>query len=471
MAVSLSRLGAKNNRQLISCRSFRNQIQFQRYGIASLVKAAADVAPLIQAPPETAAVIQGTVEAEATFPTRHHAQNASASTGLSQASQGLKPPTPKKSKGSAKSGAWELTVGIEIHAQLNTDRKLFSDALTAPTDVPNSTVAPFDLALPGAQPKLQHAVLIPALRAALALNCSVQSESAFDRKHYFYHDQPAGYQITQYYAPFARDGFVRLFPHDGIASEDGAEVRVGIQQIQLEQDTAKTLQDPSGSTLLDFNRAGHALVEIITRPQIHRPQTAAACVRKIQRTLECVSAVTTGMELGGLRADVNVSVRQRTAGAGPLGQRTEIKNLSSFKAIESAVIAERDRQIRVLESGGCVEGETRGWSLGSTETRKLRGKEGEVDYRYMPDPDIPPLRIDASVVDYIRGNLPVLPDEQIQDLGEMYGIGPKDASILANLDDGRRLEYFYEVVGHLTKDRSEVSNEEVGRLAFNWYGA
>ena len=169
----------------------------------------------------------------------------------------------------------------------------------------------------------------------------------------------------------------------------------------MEQDTAKTVQQPPDTMLLDFNRVGHPLIEIITLPQIHHPKTAAACVRKIQSILQAVNAVTTGMEMGGLRADVNVSVRRRDAERGPhgyhgitgLGQRTEIKNLSSFKAVEDATIAERDRQIDVLESGGSIQGETRGWTLGSKETKKLRGKEGEVDYRYMPDPDLPPVFI------------------------------------------------------------------------------
>jgi aspartyl-tRNA(Asn)/glutamyl-tRNA(Gln) amidotransferase subunit B len=297
---------------------------------------------------------------------------------------------------------WELTVGIEIHAQLNAPKKLFSAATTLALDEPNRQIALFDLAFPGSQPHFQKAVLLPALRAAIALNCRIQRISKFDRKHYFYQDQPAGYQITQYYEPFARDGHVILTPEDGIASEDGESVRVGIRQIQMEQDTAKTVQQPPDAVLLDFNRVGHPLIEIITLPQIHDPQTAAACVRKIQSMLQAVGAVTTGMEMGGLRADVNVSVRPRHAVSGGghsyhgvqgLGQRTEIKNLSSFKAVEDAIIAERDRQIRVLEAGGTIEGETRGWSLGSTETTKLRGKEGEVDYRYMPDPDLAPLII------------------------------------------------------------------------------
>ena len=171
----------------------------------------------------------------------------------------------------------------------------------------------------------------------------------------------------------------------------------------MEQDTAKTIQQDS-VTLLDFNRVGHPLIEIITLPHIHTPQTAAACVKKIQATLQAVNAVTTGMEMGGLRADINVSVRLRDQEANPaanheysgvtgLGQRTEIKNLSSFKAVEDAIMRERDRQIGILESGGVIEGETRGWTIGSHETTRLRGKEGEVDYRYMPDPDLAPVII------------------------------------------------------------------------------
>ena len=286
---------------------------------------------------------------------------------------------------------WRLTVGLEIHAQLNTERKLFSTAKSSESDEPNTNVSVFDLAFPGSQPDFQKATLIPALRAALGLSCNIQRQSRFDRKHYYYQDQPAGYQITQYYRPFAIDGIVTLYDHDGIATEDGQSIEIAIKQIQMEQDTAKSTLQPPSIALLDFNRVGHPLIEIITHPHIHHPQTAAACAKKIQSILQAVNAVTTGMELGGLRVDVNVSVNLK--GSEELGQRTEIKNLSSFKAVEDSIVAERDRQIAVLEAGGSIQGETRGWTLGSTETKKLRGKEGEVDYRYMPDPDIAPLVI------------------------------------------------------------------------------
>ncbi|MCJ1421053.1 hypothetical protein MMC32_007415 [Xylographa parallela] len=373
---------------------------------------------------------------------------------------------------------WELTVGIEIHAQLNTDRKLFSHALTSTNDEPNANTAFFDLAIPGSQPVFQTSTLLPALRAAIALDCEIQQTSKFDRKHYFYQDQPAGYQITQYYAPLAINGHLTLFNHDGIALEDGDSITIGIKQIQLEQDTAKTTLQPPDTMLLDFNRVGHPLIEIISLPQIHHPQTAAAFVRKMQSILQAVSAVATGMEMGGLRADVNVSVRPRGATSGPysysgisgLGQRTEIKNLSSFKAVEDAIIAERDRQIKVLERGGSIDGETRGWTIGSTETKKLRGKEGEVGYRYMPDPDIGPLIISKELIKHIETSIPLLPDEQVRNLVDEMGISLKDAKTFVTLDGGERLDYLFDVISFLRQENNAHCAKDplLGKTAANW---
>ncbi|KAL2404828.1 Glutamyl-tRNA(Gln) amidotransferase subunit B, mitochondrial [Exophiala dermatitidis] len=372
---------------------------------------------------------------------------------------------------------WELTVGIEIHAQLNAARKLFSSADTYPTTVPNSSISAFDIALPGSLPVFQPAVILPALRAAVALQCTVQTRSTFDRKHYFYHDQPAGYQITQYYNPFAVRGHVLLTEEDGL--EPGRQVEVNIKQVQLEQDTARSQEEDGTTTLIDFNRCGQALIEIISLPDIHSPREAAAYVRKVQSMLYAVDAVTTGMEQGGLRADVNVSVRRRGAsnagglsyaGVTGLGQRTEIKNLSTFKGIEDAIKAERDRQIKILESGGVVEGETRGWSMTKpTETRRLRGKEGEIDYRYMPDADIPPLYIGADLIRYIRNTLPPLPTDLVRMLVDDYGLSDVDAKTLVTLDDGDRLTYFQEVVAELAWiDVQGTPQVELGSMAANW---
>ncbi|KAH8196399.1 hypothetical protein TruAng_009449 [Truncatella angustata] len=364
---------------------------------------------------------------------------------------------------------WELTVGIEIHAQLNTAKKLFSSAATSFNDEPNSHVAYFDLATPGSQPIFQQETLIPALRAALALNCEIQPTSRFDRKHYFHWDQPSGYQITQYYEPFARDGRIILRPRDGIAAEDGDGISVGIKQVQMEQDTAKTLAQAGETHWIDFNRTGVPLIEIITHPDIHHPATAAAFVRKAQILLNAVDACVSGMEAGGLRADVNVSVRRADDPNTPLGTRTEIKNLSSTKAVEDAIIAERDRQIAVLEAGGKILGETRGWSIGSTETRRLRGKEGEVDYRYMPDPDLSPLFIGRDLVNYLRSTMGQLPDAEVDELIKDFSLTPKDALSLVALDNGNRVEFFWNVVAALdSKGLESDSRLSCYQMAANW---
>ncbi|KAL1311065.1 hypothetical protein AAFC00_001274 [Neodothiora populina] len=387
--------------------------------------------------------------------------------------------------------AWELTVGIEVHAELNTAHKLFSEACTSTNAEPNTHVARFDAALPGAQPLFQKATLIPALRAALALNCQIQPRCSWDRKHYFYQDQPNGYQITQYYEPFARDGSLTLLLEDGIDPNDlkGApntssvpSLIIGIKQLQMEQDTAKSTLQPPATHLLDFNRVSHPLIEIITLPHIHSPATAAATVRKIQSLLRSVDACVAGMEMGGLRADVNVSVKKRGSqgnnneysGVKGLGTRTEIKNLSSFKAVEDAVKAERDRQIKVLESGGVVESETRGWTIGSTETTILRSKEGEVDYRYMPDPDLKPVFISEELVNHLRSTMPELPDSTLSRAVSDFGLTLKDAKTLLAFDDGERLEYCAETVTKVSRNlaalETDASNDisKVGRLAGNW---
>ena len=383
---------------------------------------------------------------------------------------------------------WELTIGIEIHAQLNTSQKLFSSSPNVNGADPNSTLSFFDLALPGSQPQFQIATLIPALRAALALGCGVQTESSWDRKHYFHWDQPSGYQITQFYQPFAKNGSITLFPHDGIAAEDIAAhpegIKINIKQIQMEQDTAKTITQ-GNKHFLDFNRVGTPLIEIITGPDMHHPSTAAAYVRKIQTILSSVDACVLGMEQGGLRADVNVSVRRRGEignapeynGVSGLGTRTEIKNLSSFKSIRDAIIVERDRQIEVLESGGKIDGETRGYNIGDTHTTRLRGKEGEVDYRYMPDPDLPPLLIGDELVNHLKTTMGLLPDAELKRLTEDYGLSMKDALSLVALDNGYRADYFYTIVDGLIQRNIDIPVQPTypaevtrkwGPVALNW---
>lgn len=280
--------------------------------------------------------------------------------------------------------------------------------------------------------------------------------------------------------PYAKAGTLWLYPHDGIAPEDGEAVRVGIKQIQMEQDTAKSQELPSHAVLLDFNRVSRPLIEIITLPEIHSPATAAACVRKIQAILQSCGAVNTGMEMGGLRADVNVSVRRTgDTDTAELGQRTEIKNLSSFKAVEDAIVAERDRQIAVLEGGGKIDGETRGWTIGSTETRRLREKEGSVDYRYMPDPDIAPVVVGEQLVETLRTSMPPSPDELLRMLTEepQYMLTMEDAKPLVELDDCARLEYYLDAVDELhllqnadvnNSSSSSTRSTATGKTVGNW---
>lgn len=281
-------------------------------------------------------------------------------------------------------------------------------------------------------------------------------------------------------APFAKNGVLSLTVDDGIDPDDHPKDRgtlsIGIKQIQMEQDTAKTSLQLPETYLLDFNRVSHPLIEIITLPHIHSPSTAAAVVRKIQMLLRSVDACVAGMEVGGLRADVNVSVKRRGSEDGPheysgvrgLGTRTEIKNLSSFKAVEDAVTAERDRQIAVLEAGGTIEGETRGWTLGSTETVRLRSKEGEVDYRYMPDPDLGVVRIADGLVEHLRSTLPELPEETIQRAMTDFGISLKDAKTLVSLDDGERLEFCFETLEALSRSSKVLDRGNAGRMVANW---
>ncbi|KAL7273347.1 hypothetical protein RUND412_003799 [Rhizina undulata] len=386
-----------------------------------------------------------------------------------------------KKKGVEGEGDWIVTCGLEIHAQLNTTRKLFSDAKTSTIAPPNTHIAPFDASLPGTQPRLNPSILLPALRAALALNCKPEKESRFDRKHYFYWDQPAGYQITQFYHPLAKEGFLTLYSSDDVDIPEELEetgLKLGIKQVQIEQDTGKTIASPPNS-LIDLNRVGAPLVEIITHPfDIPNPAFAAGVMRKIQAVLRAVDACVLGMEWGGLRADVNVSVRRR--GVQELGQRCEIKNLSSLKAVEDAVTSEVKRQVAVLEAGGVVEGETRGWDAEKAETKRLRGKEGEVDYRYMPDPDLRPVVLSQGLIEKVAATLPPLPDQVLAELlSPKYGVRMKDAKTLmlwdknSDFQESGPVGYFREVVSRveaapIDEQRVKKLKHSLGDFVLSW---
>ncbi|KAK6345150.1 hypothetical protein TWF718_007079 [Orbilia javanica] len=366
---------------------------------------------------------------------------------------------------------WEVTVGLEIHAQLNAPRKLFSYAATSFNAPPNSRVAPFDASIPGIQPKLNIPTIVPAIRAAVAFDCRINRRSSFDRKHYFYKDQPNGYQITQFYHPFASDGKIILNELDGLGPSEVIEI--GIKQVQMEQDTAKSIFQPStedtpARTLVDLNRAGSALVEIITTPSLKSSKHAAACLKKIQSILKASTAAIDGMEKGGVRCDVNVSIQEK--GLPGLGRRVEIKNLNSVKAVQESIEAEIKRQIAVRESGGEIEGETRGWDAVKGESKKLRSKEGEVDYRYKPDAELPPLIIEESLVNHIKSTLPPLPDQILRELmNEPFALTLKDARTMVDLDDGARVDYYKAIYKDLsTRQDFKPGSKHLGKLIGNW---
>ncbi|KAK9899623.1 hypothetical protein P389DRAFT_139811 [Cystobasidium minutum MCA 4210] len=323
------------------------------------------------------------------------------------------------------------TIGLELHVQLRSNVKLFSQAETSYEAVPNTHVQVFDAALPGALPILSGEPVGLAMRAALALGCTIHRKSKFDRKHYSYPDLPAGFQITQKYAPLATEGVVSLTPrHDGLSSP----LQVGVTQVQLEQDTAKSMHDTySGQTLLDLNRAGTPLIEIISDPDMHSCEQAAAYVRKVQSILRCVGSSDADMEKGSLRIDVNVSIASPDAKTP--GTRCEIKNLNSIRSMTDAINYEVERQASLLEAGESVEQQTRAFDASTGTTSKLRSKADAPDYRYMPDPELAPLIVPEAVIESLKSQMPLLPDQLHDKLEADYDLTPREVDILVRMSD------------------------------------
>lgn len=330
---------------------------------------------------------------------------------------------------------YRLTCGLEIHAQLMTPQKLFSSQNANFNAPPNSQVSYYDAALPGTQPILNPNNLYLALRAAVALNCNIRSQFSFDRKHYFYGDQPTGYQITQHFEPFATDGILNLYPRDlddGVNKKKKGElttIPVRIKQIQIEQDTGKSIYIDDTANI-DLNRSNHCLIELVTEPDLNTIQAAGAFVRKLQQLLAYLGVCTGEMETGAMRVDVNVSVGQKNANNEWVeGERCEIKNLSTTSAVTHAIKAEYLRQIRDIESGKIIERETRGWD--GRNTWKLRSKEDSVDYRYMPDPEVLPVSIASEVLPKLKAEMPELPEDIFKKLLEApYQVPLRDARTL-----------------------------------------
>ncbi|TPX58581.1 hypothetical protein PhCBS80983_g03015 [Powellomyces hirtus] len=352
---------------------------------------------------------------------------------------------------------WEPVIGLEVHAQLNSQTKLFSSALSSSSASPNTNVSTIDAAFPGTLPRLNGACVRLGVTTALALSSTVQLRSSFDRKHYFYGDLPQGYQITQLFEPIARGGQLAIGKMDGLPYAKTVE----IQQIQIEQDSGKSVQGlTEGQTLVDLNRAGVGVLEIITEPDLRSSTETVTFLKKLQRLLWYINVSASEMDEGAWRCDVNVSVRPA---GGPLGARTEIKHLVKFTSIKSAIEHEIDRQIEVLESGKQVAQETRGYDVHRGTTFKLRSKEESQDYRYMPEPDLPQILLSQTYIDDVAKSLPEPLDTRRNRLMAEYSLTHYQVEVL--MDEPDAVEYF-EQVAH-RRSGKKAANWVIGEL-FGW---
>jgi aspartyl-tRNA(Asn)/glutamyl-tRNA(Gln) amidotransferase subunit B len=350
------------------------------------------------------------------------------------------------------SGDWEMVIGLEVHAQVTSKSKLFSGASTEFGGAPNSHVSLVDAAMPGMLPVINEECVRQAVRSGLGLNARINLRSVFDRKNYFYPDLPQGYQISQYKQPIVGEGEVI------VELADGDTATVGIERLHLEQDAAKLSHDQNPSmSLVDLNRSGVALMEIVSKPDIRSAEQAKAYVTKLRSILRYLGTCDGDMEKGSLRADVNVSVRRP---GDPLGTRCEIKNMNSIAFIGQAIEYEARRQIGIIEDGGAIEQETRLFDPNKGETRSMRSKEEAHDYRYFPDPDLLPLEFSQAYVDDLRARLPELPDQKKARFIEGFGLSVYDAAVLVA---EREAAAFYE--GVLEKLADKVRD---GKLAANW---
>ena len=320
-------------------------------------------------------------------------------------------------------GQWEVVIGMEVHAQVASQAKLFSGASTAFGGEPNAHVSLVDAAMPGMLPVVNEFCVEQAVRTGLGIAAQINLRSGFDRKNYFYPDLPQGYQISQFKTPVVGEGEVLVEMGPGVAR------KVRVERIHLEQDAGKSIHDlDPESSFVDLNRSGVALMEIVSKPDMRSAEEAGAYLRKLRTILRYLGTSDADMEKGNLRADVNVSVRRP---GGPLGTRCEIKNVNSIRFVMQAVETESRRQIAIIEDGGEIAQETRLFDPRKLETRAMRSKEEAQDYRYFPDPDLPPLVLTEAFVAGIRATLPELPDAKTARLIAQYGVTDYDAAVLA----------------------------------------
>jgi len=352
--------------------------------------------------------------------------------------------------------AWETVIGLEIHAQLATRSKIFSGSPTAYGAPPNTQADLVDLGYPGVLPVLNAEAVRMAVKLGLAIGARIAPLSVFARKNYFYPDLPKGYQISQYELPIVADGALE------IVLEDGAVKRIGITRAHLEEDAGKSLHEGlPGMTGIDLNRAGTPLVEIVSEPDMRSAKEAVAYMKKMHTLVRYLEICDGNMQEGSFRCDANVSVRP--AGTQKFGTRAEIKNLNSFRFVERAINFEVERQIELLESGRAVVQETRLYDPDKGETRSMRSKEEANDYRYFPDPDLLPLKVDAALIESVRATLPELPDQKAARLATQYGLSAYDAGVLSA---SRELAAYYEeLVRAAPADPKLAANWVMGELA------
>lgn len=349
-----------------------------------------------------------------------------------------------------KTGDWEMVIGLEVHAQVKSNSKLFSGSSTEFGSEPNTQVSLVDAAMPGMLPVINDVCVEQAVKTGLALDAEINLRSVFDRKNYFYPDLPQGYQISQFLHPIVGKGKIVLDMPDGTMRE------IGITRIHLEQDAGKSLHDQSpDSTFIDLNRSGIALMEIVSEPDIRSPEEAAEFMRKLRTLVRYVNSCDGDMEKGSMRCDANVSMRK--AGQ-PFGTRCEIKNLNSMRYIMKAIEFEAKRQVEILESGGTIRQETRLYDVAKDETRTMRTKEDAHDYRYFPDPDLYPLVITQAFVDKIKKELPEMPDARKERYIEKFGLSSYDAGVIVS--EKAVAEYY-----------DKVANSNDPKLAANWVTA
>ncbi len=350
---------------------------------------------------------------------------------------------------------WEPVIGLEVHIQLLTQSKIFSGESTRYGAEPNMQACAVDIALPGVLPVMNKEAVRMAVKFGLAVGAQINHRSVFARKNYFYPDLPKGYQISQYELPIVSRGHIDI-------EYDGAIKTIGITRAHLEEDAGKSLhEDFHGLTGIDLNRAGTPLLEIVSEPDMRSAQEAVSYLKKLHALVRYLQICDGNMQEGSFRCDANVSVRPR--GQTELGTRSELKNINSFRFVEKAIEFEIERQIDVLEGGGTVVQETRLYDPGKDETRSMRSKEEAHDYRYFPDPDLPPLEFDESFVKAVKQTLPELPDAKRDRFMSQYGLNAYDAGVLTTARE--MADYYEEVVSASGADPKLVANWVTGELS------